>query len=987
MNFKKYVLILSLICVLVLTLSMAVSCKDESETPAITTPPTGNPDAETDPIVTDCPHETTEWIIDVNATCSEAGLKHKECVSCKKSLETATIETTAHTEEIIPGKPATCSEKGVTDGKKCSVCEKILLEQQEIAIKNHTEEIVAGVSPTCTKTGLTEGKICSACKAVLVEQKEIPVTNHTEEIIDGKAATCTETGLTSGKKCSVCGTILVKQDEIPVKKHTEETVAGKKPSCTETGLTDGKKCSVCGTVLVKQEEIPVIKHTDETVAGKKPSCMETGLTDGKKCSVCGTVTLEQKELAALGHSESDWIIDKNAEIGVEGSKHTECTVCKEVIKTEKIPAMIDTHVHKGKEWTTVTPATCTQTGTKNLVCECGHVMETATIELAPHTEETVLGKDPTCTATGLSDGKKCSVCGITLVEQETLQMEAHTEEIVLGKTPTCTATGLTDGKKCSVCDATLVKQEELPMEDHTEETVLGRNPTCAVMGLTDGKKCSECGLVLEEQVTIPKTAHTPETILGTAATCVSTGLTDGVRCSVCGKILERQSIIAKTDHTEETIVGKDATCTESGLTDGARCSECWISLVSQIVIPPKGHDFSSGTCTGCGISEPYGVWIVDGQGNPMSDIIVKIMQNGEQIKMYPYKGEFLSMDIASGTYQIVLDISQLSETYSYDESLCVLTPESRTTTIRLFKSSSAETSIFVGYPISADYPAYYIEEGATTAILKPNDYTFFIFAPSTAAIYTITYECETTLDISYHGGTFFVQGTDLTDTSSDFSRYGNGIALTVYSSNVGGEYVIGVKSTSATEAVISIKNAGDPGTRLEDEPWTPYLEDSDVVADQLNIEVSGTYTTIDLTDLSVTAVFNEDDGYYHLGSANGPIIFIDLTSNSMFVSSIQTICGNQRMGTYIYDYNGNLAEKRSYNELFFQYGMPDNADTVVDPPIRVPLTEKLAEAIQTFGDKNGWWSDDADTNIFTNVLLGAAYNQEYAWLLFCGYYA
>ena len=46
----------------------------------------------------------------------------------------------------------------------------------------------------------------------------------------------------------------------------------------------------------------------------------------------------------------------------------------------------------------------------------------------------------------------------------------------------------------------------------------------------------------------------------------------------------------------------------------------------------------------------------------------------------------------------------------------------------------------------------------------------------------------------------------------------------------------------------------------------------------------------------------------------------------------------------------------------------------------------LAEAVKDFGDKNGWWADNSDTNIFTRVLLGAPYNQQYAWLLYCGYY-
>ena len=34
----------------------------------------------------------------------------------------------------------------------------------------------------------------------------------------------------------------------------------------------------------------------------------------------------------------------------------------------------------------------------------------------------------------------------------------HKEEIVLGKAATCTETGLSDGKKCSVCNEVLVKQ-------------------------------------------------------------------------------------------------------------------------------------------------------------------------------------------------------------------------------------------------------------------------------------------------------------------------------------------------------------------------------------------------------------------------------------------------------------------------------------------------------------------------------------------------
>ena len=734
-NIKNCALMLFSLCLAVLLLVAATACNEG----------TGNQEVTTDATTTDqqetCLHEAYEWVVDKKATCAEEGREHKECVSCKAWLEELSVPTTLHTEEIIPGKSASCSETGLTEGKRCSVCE-----------------------------------------TVLVEQQEIPMLPHVEEIINAVAATCTEPGMTSGAKCTVCG---------------------------------------------------------ETVR-------------------------EPQQIGALGHSESSWIIDQAAEIGVDGAKHTKCTVCGETMQSAQIPAIEENHIHEGSEWIVVTPASCTEKGIKAFACDCGHTMETEEIATVPHTEEILPAK---------------------------------------------------------------------------------------------------------------------------AATCMSTGLTEGKKCTVCNRIIVGQSVTAKAGHTEVTVLGTAPTCTASGLTDGKKCSVCTTVTVAQIVIPAVGHRFENKTCRGCGMDEPFGVWIVDGLGNPVSDIIVKVMKGDEQIKMYPYQGEFLAMNVEPDTYRIVLDLSQMSEEYVYDESLCTITPDSPSATIRLFKAPVAGDSLFVGDPILTDYDSHRIGEGSTLVTLTPNDYTFFVFAPTSAAVYTVTYECPTDLAISYHGGSFFVQGHDLTGASEDASKYENGISLNVYASNIGGEYVLAVKSTSATSCVINIKNVGDPGTRIEDAPWTPYLEDSQKVEEQLNMTVSGAYTTIDLTDLSIKAVYNEEDGYYHLNSADGPILFIDLTSDSQFVASIQIICGNQRMGTYVYDVNGDIIEKRSYNELFFQYGMPETSEEVVDSPIRVPLTEKLAEAIQNFGSRNGWWNADAEGNIFVSALMGAPYNREFAWLLYCGYYA
>jgi len=120
-----------------------------------------------------------------------------------------------HQYEAVVTEP-TCTEGGYTT-YTCECGDSYVAD--ETAPLGHTEEVIPGKEATCTETGLTEGKKCSVCGVILVEQEEIPALDHTEEIIPGKEATCTETGLTEGKKCSVCGEIIVAQEEIPALGH------------------------------------------------------------------------------------------------------------------------------------------------------------------------------------------------------------------------------------------------------------------------------------------------------------------------------------------------------------------------------------------------------------------------------------------------------------------------------------------------------------------------------------------------------------------------------------------------------------------------------------------------------------------------------------------------------------------------------------------------------------------------------------------------
>mgnify|MGYP001704821275 CR=1 FL=1 len=113
-------------------------------------------------------------------------------------------------------------------------------------------------------------------------------------------------------------------------------VITKQPTCTSEG-TAIKTCTKCNATVT--EKLPAKGHTAVTDKGYPATCTTAGKTDGSHCSVCNTVIKVQTVINATGHKSSGWIVDKAASIGVKGSKHKECTVCKKVLETAEIPAL------------------------------------------------------------------------------------------------------------------------------------------------------------------------------------------------------------------------------------------------------------------------------------------------------------------------------------------------------------------------------------------------------------------------------------------------------------------------------------------------------------------------------------------------------------------------------------------------------------------------------------------------------------------------
>ena len=250
-------------------------------------------------------HSFGEYIYNNDATCTQNGTQTATCQreGCKiirnEIVEGSMLE---HTIETLNAVEPTCTQNGLTEGEKCSVCDEILKAQKVISALGHTEVIDNALSPDCLNDGLTEGKHCSVCGEVLVAQTLVPALGHTEIVDNAVDPTCITAGLTEGKHCVTCGMVLAAQKVIPMLGHTKVTDSAVFPDCVNNGLTEGSHCSVCNEILKAQEVVPAFGHTEVVDNGVSPTCLECGLSEGKHCLVCEKTIVAQYVIPAKGHN-------------------------------------------------------------------------------------------------------------------------------------------------------------------------------------------------------------------------------------------------------------------------------------------------------------------------------------------------------------------------------------------------------------------------------------------------------------------------------------------------------------------------------------------------------------------------------------------------------------------------------------------------------------------------------------------------------------
>ena len=273
-------------------------------------------------------HSYGNSVVTKQPTCTSEGTAIKTCTKCNATV-TETIAKTSHKYANTVVAP-TCTTDGYTL-HKCSVCGTSYKDSTTKATGHSYGNSVVTKQPTCTSEG-TAIKTCTKCNAIFTETIAKTSHKYADTVV---APTCTTNGYTL-HKCSVCGTSYKDSTTKATGHSYGNSVVTKQPTCTSGG-TAIKTCTKCNATVT--EKLPAKGHTAVTDKGYPATCTTAGKTDGSHCSVCNTVIKVQTVINATGHKSSGWIVDKTASIGVKGSKHKECTVCKKVLETAEIPAL------------------------------------------------------------------------------------------------------------------------------------------------------------------------------------------------------------------------------------------------------------------------------------------------------------------------------------------------------------------------------------------------------------------------------------------------------------------------------------------------------------------------------------------------------------------------------------------------------------------------------------------------------------------------
>lgn len=250
--------------------------------------------------------------------------------------------------------------------------------------------------------------------------------------------------------------------------------------------------------------------------------------------------------------------------------------------------------------------------------------------------------------------------------------------------------------------------------------------------------------------------------------------------------------------------------------------------------------------------------------------------------------------------------------------------------------------------------------GGNDVAMAENAYlTAFVFAPSETGTYMFT--APVGVELCWFGTPTFpnnvTTGTGETMTNT----------LTVEVSAVGQTLLIGVNNADLSLTSISITATKTGEIVIKEVELQTYVNKS--INDSTAAFAApagadlGDYVDV-YSETNHTAVLGTD-GYYHLDSADGPILLVDMDYLAVLSDALNE--GRGVMYAYVVDDEGNIVEKWDIGEAVKKY------ESLCDENGCYPMTEDLYFFYNVYAVSNG----------VPAYVLQEGYNEENAWMFAC----
>ena len=376
-------------------------------------------------------------------------------------------------------------------------------------------------------------------------------------------------------------------------------------------------------------------------------------------------------------------------------------------------------------------------------------------------------------------------------------------------------------------------------------------------------------------------------------------------------------------------------------------------------------------------------------GNTVSGMKISFLQNGVVKATADVVGGKAERRLLPGTYTI----SMLGNYYTPGAEVTETNP---TANITVIPKVTGETEKINGID------SYLVGLGATYVVPVPpiTENNYYVFIPETSGRYQFTIlnnklTAAATIAESYQGSnpqypqdlTEGLNDPELKKLGNSYDNRTNTFVVNIREKNLsleGTPYIIGIRN--AKDAVVIITRIGDAITDETDIEPDPY-EATTKIDWKSTFSKGKKFTYIDpLTqDADDITYVKGTDGYYHLNSATGPILYVNLGASAPYLAMSDCMAITDENAVYhiidvIYDETGKAVARTSYNDCLKAYVEARCANTDV-----YPLTDDLILILQRASELKGWadYSNEKSDYLFKNTetnerIPGA--DPEIAWM-------